>query len=75
MSDPRLKMIIEKGVKFSKSGLGKGASIFAAVFAGSRNKNPSPYQQENYENEDKDTYKPGYYNIVPTPVESHFDKN
>lgn len=75
MNDPRLKMIIEKGVKFTKSGLGKGAMIFGAVFAGSRNKNPSPNQVETYENQDKSTYKPGYYNIRPKPIESHFDKN
>jgi len=46
MNDPRFKMIIEKGVKFTKSGLGRHAMIFAKVFASSRNTTPSPYQDE-----------------------------
>jgi hypothetical protein len=70
IKDSGIDIIIEKGLKFTTEGLGKGAMIFGAVFLSSRNTEPSPHQNEQYVNKDTSTYKPGYYNITPKPIES-----
>lgn len=75
INDPKFRMIIEKTVRFTAMGLGKGASIFAAIYAGSRNKRPSPNQIESYQNQNNNVYKPGYYNIQPKPMNSQFGSN
>lgn len=70
-----LSIIFRKGVKFAKEGLGKLGKIFKKSWSSFRNKKPSPYQDETYENPEKDQYKPGYYNIVAKPKEQTIGEN
>lgn len=70
-----IKIIFNASVKFCKDGLGKLGVIFKKSWSSFRNKNPTPYQDETYENPEKDQYKPGYYNIVAKPKHQEIGDN
>ena len=72
-TDTEIKIEKDNRTKFSLEGLGKGAAIFNGILSSSKNTEPSANQTEDYNNTDLSTYKPGYYSIIPKPINTQCD--